>query len=149
MQIHSDSSRIGSQLRVSQNSGYHFRGPLIRAIVFWGLYWGPPLFWETTLSYVSYVDKVAGNTKTSRPEAQAHELRTSLAIIARHEHRHRVGFENGSILSMSDPSSYRGFRLQNTELDRHLRPRESISTEDADGRVDAELRESGHDTFRH
>ena len=27
----------------SQNLGYHFGGPIIRTIVYWGLYWGPPI----------------------------------------------------------------------------------------------------------
>ena len=27
----------------SQNWGYHSGGPIIRIIVFWGLYWGPPI----------------------------------------------------------------------------------------------------------
>ena len=28
---------------VSQNWGYHFGVPIIRTIVYWGLYWGPPI----------------------------------------------------------------------------------------------------------
>ena len=26
---------------VSQNYGYHLGGPIIRIIIFWGVYWGP------------------------------------------------------------------------------------------------------------
>ena len=30
-------------MAVSQNQGYPFWGPHKRTIVFWGLYWGPPI----------------------------------------------------------------------------------------------------------
>ena len=33
----------GTQMGVSQNYGYLFGVPIIRIIVFWGLYWGPPI----------------------------------------------------------------------------------------------------------
>ena len=34
----------------SKIRGVPFLGvPIIRAIVFWGLYWGPLIFWETTI----------------------------------------------------------------------------------------------------
>ena len=30
-------------VRVSKNSGYHLGVPIIRIVIFWGLYWGPPV----------------------------------------------------------------------------------------------------------
>ena len=30
-------------MRVSQNWGYHFGVPITRTVVYWGLYWGPPI----------------------------------------------------------------------------------------------------------
>ena len=36
-------STANPQMGVSQNYGYLFGGPIIRIIVYWGLYWGPPI----------------------------------------------------------------------------------------------------------
>ena len=36
---------------VSQNEGYLFGVPIIRVIVFWGLYWGPPVLGNYHVSF--------------------------------------------------------------------------------------------------
>ena len=33
----------GKKMGVSQNEGYYLGVPIIRSVVFWGLYWGPPI----------------------------------------------------------------------------------------------------------
>ena len=47
--------------RVSHNSGYLFGVPIIRTIVFWGLYW-VPLFWEITIRFQIWPEELPCNS---------------------------------------------------------------------------------------
>ena len=48
---------------VSQNYGYHFGVPAVRSVVFWGLYWDPPI---GELPYNEDSSPMYGNTHVSK-----------------------------------------------------------------------------------
>ena len=48
---------------------------IIRIIVFWDLYWGPPLFWETTISVNGIILRsIVTSTPTMRFGGQGFKL---------------------------------------------------------------------------